>query len=240
MAKVSETQLANILRIMKDRKMFQSVTRMQYIPVDMEWSMSAIEVIGKARSNKFRIDVSNRFVYENIIRWLHADTEFKCLSPDDRSIVPGDISKGIYIAGNTGTGKTWCIDIMAAYSRMLNLKLMIGGQECAMAWTNIRADVITNEFQQTGDYFSRAKTPMLCIQDLGAESQESIYMGNRVNVLRSLLEYRGDRNDQITLVTSNLPMMHKAFSDKYGDRVASRMREMCNYFELTGQDRRKL
>ncbi len=220
--------------------MFQSVTRMQYTPVDMEWSMSVIEAIGKARTNKFCIDDSNRFVYENMVRWLHADTEFKCLSPDDRSIIPGDITKGIYIAGNTGTGKTWCVEIMSAYCRMLNIKTMIGGQEYAMAWTNIRADVISNEFQQTGDYFNRAKTPNLCIQDLGSESPETIYMGNRMNVLRSVLEYRGDRNDKITLVTSNLPMVHKAFTDKYGDRVASRMREMCNYFELTGQDRRKL
>ena len=60
-----------------------------------------------------------------------------------------------------------------------------------------------------------------------------------MNVLRAILEYRGDRSDQITLISSNIPMEHKMFTDKYGDRVASRMREMCNYFELTGQDRRK-
>ncbi len=67
-----------------------------------------------------------------------------------------------------------------------------------------------------------------------------MYMGNRLNVLRAILEYRGDRTDKITMISSNLPVQHKAFTDKYGDRVASRMCEMCNYYQLTGIDRRKI
>ncbi len=54
------------------------------------------------------------------------------------------------------------------------------------------------------------------------------------------LEYRGDRTDQLTLITSNLPMNHKRFVERYDDRVASRLNEMCNYFEIKGKDRRKL
>jgi len=219
--------------------MFQSITRMSY-KLDMEWSMSVIDAIGKARTNKFCIDDSNRFVYENMLRWIHADGEFKCISPETKQVVPGDLNKGIYIAGNTGTGKSWCMEIMKAYSQLLNIKTLVGGDECCMSWTNMRADEICGEYQQTGDYFQRAKTKILCIQDLGSESGETMYMGNRMNIMRGILEYRGDRDDQITLITSNFPTEHKAFIEKYGDRVSSRMREMCNYFELTGQDRRKL
>ena len=65
-------------------------------------------------------------------------------------------------------------------------------------------------------------------------------MGNRINVLRQILEYRGDQTDKITLITSNLPMNHKRFIDRYEDRVSSRLNEMCNYFEIKGKDRRKL
>ena len=52
--------------------------------------------------------------------------------------------------------------------------------------------------------------------------------------------YSGRRTDQLTLITSNLPMNHKRFIDRYEDRVSSRLNEMCNYFEIKGKDRRKL
>ena len=241
MGKVNETQIANILKFMQDRHVFASIERMTYCPVDMEFAMSVIETIGTYRNPKFRIDDENRFVYENMVRWVHGDTEMKCVSPDDsKKVIPGDIAKGIYIAGNTGTGKTWCLDIMSKYTQLLNIGIKIVGERHALTWGGFRADAIIADYQQTGEYYRFAKQPIICIHDLGTESTDALYMGNRMNVLRAILEYRGDRSDQITLISSNIPMEHKMFTDKYGDRVASRMREMCNYFELTGQDRRKL
>ena len=65
-------------------------------------------------------------------------------------------------------------------------------------------------------------------------------MGNKLEVLRTLIESRGDRTDAMTLFTSNFPMSHKSIIDRYGDRVASRLVEMCNYMEIKGKDRRKL
>ena len=35
-------------------------------------------------------------------------------------------------------------------------------------------------------------------------------------------------------------MSHKTFLERYDGRVASRLNEMCNYFEIKGKDRRKL
>jgi len=80
----------------------------------------------------------------------------------------------------------------------------------------------------------------MAFQDLGSEPMESLYMGNRLNVMRQILENRGDRTDVITLITSNLPINCQEFTSMYGDRVASRLLEMCNYFEIKGTDRRKL
>lgn len=241
MGKVNETQIATIMKFMKERKVFAGIERLAYLPVDMEFAMSVIDVIGKYRNPKFCIDDENRFTYENMVRWVHGDPEMKCVSPDDsKKVIPGDITKGIYIAGNTGTGKTWCLDIMSKYTQLLNIGIKIVGERHALIWGGFRADAIIAEYQQRGEYYGYAKQPILCMHDLGTESIDALYMGNRMNVLRAILEYRGDRSDQITLITSNLPMEHKMFIDKYGDRVASRMREMCNYFELTGQDRRKL
>ena len=57
--------------------------------------------------------------------------------------------------------------------------------------------------------------------------------------MRSLIEYRGDRSDCLTLITSNLKLGGDKLLNRYGDRVASRLSEMCNYFEIRGADRRK-
>jgi DNA replication protein DnaC len=64
-------------------------------------------------------------------------------------------------------------------------------------------------------------------------------MGNRLQPAQQVIEYRGDAGGVITLFSSNLPMSHTMLVDRYGDRVASRLREMCNYIELNGRDRRK-
>ena len=75
---------------------------------------------------------------------------------------------------------------------------------------------------------------------MGDDEPESVYMGNRISVMKSILSARGDRQDLITIITSNLPVGHELFKKRYGDRVQSRMYEMCNYFELKGIDRRKI
>lgn len=240
MGKVNETQIATIMKFMKERKVFAGIERLAYLPVDMEFAMSVIDVIGKYRNPKFCIDDENRFVYENIVRWVHGDTEMKCMSPETKSIVSGDINKGIYIAGNTGTGKTWCLEIISKYTQLMNIAVNIVGEKHALTWGGYRSDAIIADYQQTGEYYQFARRPIICIHDLGTESTDALYMGNRMNIMRAILEYRGDRSDLITLISSNIPINHKMFVEKYGDRVASRMHEMCNYFELTGQDRRKL
>lgn len=95
-------------------------------------------------------------------------------------------------------------------------------------------------YARTGDIAQYKRMPILCLQDFGAEQVETLHMGNRLNVMQQLIEARGDRGDQITLISSNLPLKSQVLSTRYGDRVASRLTEMCNYIELKGVDRRKL
>ena len=77
------------------------------------------------------------------------------------------------------------------------------------------------------------------MQDFGSEAKETLYMGNRINVMQQIIESRGDRNFLVTLLSSNLPLTHQLLMEKYGGRVVSRLTEMCNYIELKGIDRRK-
>lgn len=232
--------MSAILGKIKERGLFQSIKRFSYMPYNINMALQVVDAIGKERSAKFAIDAENRFTYENMIRWVHGDPEMKCVDPETKSIIPGRLDAGIYIAGNTGSGKSWTLEIMSAYCLIDNVQVQVGEKQRCLYWSNVRTDTICDEYTTDGTFDRFKKISVVGFQDLGAEPLESMYMGNRINVMRQILEHRGDRSDQITLITSNLPMEHKMFIDKYGDRVASRMREMCNYFELTGQDRRKL
>lgn len=239
--KVQTPKIDLILKAIQDRGMFAQITRYQYLDYDMEEEMQIIEAIGKIRTPYFVIDDDNRFTYENFIRWCRCDTKMQCLHPETSQVMPGNLRHGIYIAGATGTGKSWCLDIMQAYCRAMGFKVKYfeDREICPLAWSSVRADALCDIYTDTGNILNFKKRNILSVQDFGNEPLESLYMGNRLEVMRSLIEYRGDRPDCLTLITSNLKLGGEKLLNRYGNRVASRLSEMCNYFEIRGADRRK-
>lgn len=236
-----EIDLTKALEMVKERGLFQGITRFKNRDdYDLKESLQLVEAIGKKRNPKFVIDDENRFVYENIVKWLHCDMTMKAIHPETKHEVSGDMKKGIYIAGNTGSGKSWCMEVMLAYACLFNFKIKFGIEDARIWWRIVRADEIVARFIETTSIDEYKKTKILCIQDLGSEPLEAVSMGNRMNVLRTLLEYRGDQSDNLTMITSNIPICHKSLTENYDNRVKSRLVEMCNYFEIKGKDRRKL
>ena len=130
------------------------------------------------------------------------------------------------------------LEVMASYCLVDNPTVILGDKIHSLKWSNIRTDSICDAFMENGNIQKYKTIPIIGFQDLGAEQEEAMYMGNRLNVMKQILEDRGDFSDKITLVTSNLPFTHKQFSDRYGARCVSRMHEMFNYFEIKGKDRR--
>ena len=61
-------------------------------------------------------------------------------------------------------------------------------------------------------------------------------MGQRVKVMQTIIQERGDMRGVITLFTSNNPIDDPETEKLYGDRGVSRLKKMCNYFELIGED----
>lgn len=239
--KVQMPDVKAILNAIEQRGMFAGIKRWQYMHYDLTQALAIVEAIGKSRNPKFVIDDENRFTYSNFIKWCHCDTSMQCLDPDTRAVVPGRLLSGIYIAGNTGTGKSWCLEIMLAYAMAMRFKIQFfeDGEPRNLWWRIDRADAICDAFAENGSLQPFKNLSLLGIQDFGSEPQESLYMGNRLDVMRRLIEYRGDKSDTITLITSNMKINGEKLKERYGDRVESRLREMCNYFEITGRDRRK-
>lgn len=239
--KVQMPSVEQILGAIKQRGMFAGIGRFQYIHYDIEQAMKIVEAIGKARNPKFVIDDENRFTYENFVKWCHCDPTMKALHPETGEVVNGRLMRGIYIAGNSGTGKSWCLEIMLAYCMAYGFKVQLVDKDPSpLWWRTVRADAICEHFAETGNVQEFKRQSILAIQDMGNEADETLYMGNRVDVVRQLINFRGDKVDEITLITSNYKMGGDVLLKRYGDKVVSRLQEMCNYFEIKGKDRRKL
>ena len=178
--------------------------------------------IGRQMCAGFVLDEDNRPAYEMIAAWLVNEPKPK-LSP----------FKGIYLQGATGTGKTICLDIFRIVARYLQVE--VNGE--TMRWQSVSTAEVCDTYLETGSTEQYRSATVVCFQDLGGEPTEVLYMGNRRNVMRQILEARGDRPDFLTLITSNIPA--DKLGSYYGDRVASRIKQMCNIITMGGADRRK-
>ena len=219
---------------------FGKIERFVYKPFNDNEALAILEAIGKSRNPKFVIDDENRFAYLNFAKWCHCDTSMQCIDPVTSEVRRGDLYKGIYIAGNTGSGKSWLLDIMRAYCSAFGFKVQLSGVKRDLSWLNVRADTICDNFAFKGDMTLYKSVGVLGIQDIGCEPSETVYMGNRVDVVRGVVESRGDKSDVLTLFTSNMRIDGQSLRLRYGDRVQSRLYEMCNYLVIKGKDRRKL
>ena len=237
---LQKSRIDAIVDKMTGQGMFETMTRYR-TAYDMDVAMALVEAIGRQRNPRFVIDDENRFTYDNFIRWCHGDETMQCLDPETLEPVQGRLKKGIYIAGNTGTGKSWCLEIMQMYCKTANLRICFRSKGITpLSWAGVRVEEICGHYAASGKAGTYAGRDILAIQDLGSEMQETVYMGNRADVIRQLIEQRGDRQDVLTLITSNLRLGGDKLLGRYGDRVASRLHEMCNYFEIKGKDRRKI
>lgn len=190
-----------------------------------------IASIGQSVCDGFRLDEHNERAYFAACAWANA-TAFDCASG------PGDLTRGLYIAGPTGSGKTVLTKVVRKFADVCDSHVKTFGHTYRLAaFADARADEIVADVARTGDLSPWVDAPVLCVQDLGAEPREALYMGNRIEVLRQLIERRADRDGGLLLVTSNL--LPSALADRYGDRVASRIPQMCNLIVLAGNDRRR-
>lgn len=233
-------KIKNGLSRFKEVSKTDSITRSK-IDISINEALVYICEIGKGFAKNFSIDSDNKFVYENLVKWVNGDDSMQAINPTTKEIVRGRTNAGIYIAGSTGTGKTMCLDIIKVYAKIIGAKVHFKGEEEArkLTWSNVNALQIAKTYQQYGDIAENEKKRILCIQDFGCEQEKTMYMGNSSNVLRELIERRGDECGNILLLTSNLPMSHDLTIEKYGDRAVSRLCQMCNYFEMKGKDRRR-
>lgn len=231
--------VARAVRYLESNGYIMGIERKQ-VPIEMGEALEIVTAIGKKLEPRFVIDNSNRTVYENVLLWLHGDSSAKCQDPTTTQWRPVRLNKGLYICGMPGTGKTMMMDVLRLYSRAMGISFKSGGYDRTMAWENARTDYVVDRYAENGNAKEYKGKPNVCFQDLGTEPKEAMYMGNRLELMRNVIEDRGDNHSLMTHFTSNIPIGRlDRMKTIYGDRVVSRLFEMCNYFELLGNDRRK-
>lgn len=232
------------LPTMDELKSKRRVERQPWMQHDLAASSSNAQRLGRRFFGEgFIYGQNNRFAYTNAFAWLFSQECMQAIDPTTDNVIKGDLSKGLYIFGGVGTGKTTLIDFIGSLSKAYGISFASDELVVGMSSEALHAGEVVDSYVRGDETYVRLKRrPIVIINDLGTEPLEALYMGNRQNVLASILEARGDRPELLTIITSNIPICapkgNQSIQTLYGDRVASRLREMCNYLPLFGDDLR--
>lgn len=179
------------------------------------------------KNKNFQVDSDNTKFLNVFCKYFAEDLSFETEHN-------GNLNKGLYVQGKTGTGKTSSFQILQSISKTYSINQI---------WNSIiyTHDVVS-EFNlsesKNKDYvirkYSRGK---FMIDDLGAEKEASNY--GKEDVFIRIIELR--YNEFITRgikthVTSNLSF--EEIKKRYGNRVYDRFFEMFNPLKIGGDSRR--
>ena len=134
-------------------------------------------------------------------------------------------NKGLFLMGNTGVGKTFALECFFSQTRK-NVGWRLDDQK-------IMEGVQTYGTQ----YFSRFLQDNMFWDDIGEEPQRMMWMGTDIWPGLTIIKTRYTRWPHLkNHFTSN--MLLEDLSNYYGDKVMSRLNQMCNFIIVTGKDRR--
>ena len=145
-------------------------------------------------------------------------------------------TKGLYLSGNFGCGKTYLI------AAIFNELAKDGYNSSIVFWPEFLRQAFYDDFNSKFEYIK--KVPLLLIDDIGAEG---LTAWNRDEILCPLLQYRMD-NNLTTFFTSNLSLKelesHLSNSKQGVDlvkarRIISRIEQLTTSKEMISKNLRK-
>lgn len=191
--------------------------------------------------DKFIVDENNEDVFNLLCSYFAKDEKFENYANQFQVQSPS-IEKGLLLAGNVGTGKTWLMRVFQKNARQTYW--IRSAKTIAQDYLNSLDKKIPDE------YLTLFKNPVnddsvfyqqvsgLCVDDLGAENKKNNY-GNVINVIGDMIEERYSKMFTGIFLHATTNLSADELKTFYGERVTSRMREIFNFIELSGPDRRK-
>lgn len=198
---------------------------------NLEKCLAHFEALGAEFYKGFKIKPEERAFYENLINYA-VGAPFKSANWENSEEEAGDNSKGLFICGGIGAGKTAALNTLRRFCASLrSLK------------TNFKfyttADVETSFNKNGFAGLLRFEVGAAAFDDLGAEGLKAYFYKTECAPMQRIIQNRYIqfvRKGTKTHFTSNfnLDLVSKA----YGARCASRLQEMTNKIIYVGEDRR--
>ena len=188
----------------------------------------------------FVLDDSNRILFELLCRYFGNDPEFVSTAMGVGVDNPS-LEKGLFLAGSFGVGKTWFMRLFQQNQRQVyfikNCKdiadeFMEFGESGMDDYVLLKKNAVNDSsafFQQNMG---------LCLDDIGTEDIKSHY-GNKKNVIGDIIEKKYENRSTGVYLHATTNLTSDQLKEFYGNRVTSRMRQIFNFIELKGIDRRK-
>lgn len=237
-------------RIDDDKKRERENERRRLL-TSTQWSYKQTESFMKYRGNVlftakngrpagFLVDNDNQMVYELFLNYFSNEKAFESLAVN-AGVVNPSLEKGILLVGGFGVGKTAIMKLFSRNQRQVfevaNAKVIANDYQSAGPGVVVKYEAkTTNAVNDTERFFQ--KYSGLCIDDIGTEDEKNNF-GNKRNVIGDLIEIRYSHGECGVFLHGTTNLTAKQIKEYYGERVASRMREVFNVIELGGSDRRR-
>lgn len=212
----------------------QTTTKITESRYDYYESFQAVVTQGKEMfGEKFQIDDIDRPVIMKLITYFLQD---ESVAEADNI----DLYKGLIITGPVGCGKTSILKIMHSFMPK-DRKFVV--RPCCRITQDYMNDGHKTIQRYTSDSFGLySKKPLtICFDDLGVEENAN-HFGNTRNVMAEILLNRYEyfmECHMLTYLTTNLKSSE--LEEKYGLRLRSRIRQMCQLiaFSPDSKDKRQ-
>lgn len=132
-------------------------------------------------------------------------------------------NKGLFIYGNSGVGKTYFCHALANAKNDIHVSNFIDLLSEFRDW--IKKGFYSEKIDEL------CKENYLVIDDMGAEKITEFVFEFVYTIINKRYE-----NMKRTVITTNLSL--DDFQERYGDRILSRIAEMCVMIELKGKNKR--
>lgn len=241
-------------RMMKARKLEQEAEELQRLraieQMKKPWNIDELKFRVRERMMKlpfsFKLDQYNTPVFNMLLQYFSGDPAFEqnTYLGHDGTVKNYSFRKGIMLSSAVrGTGKTV---LMELFSRTPGRSYVVVPTKRISTFFEADGDQIITRFSQpwkcepSPEFFYQSPIG-ICFDDLGDEEIKNHY-GNRENVMQRVISrIYDDCQDKSVFkyfhCTTNLS--GEELERKYDSRVRSRLREMFNFIELPGDDRRE-
>ena len=207
-----------------------------------------------------KTEIKTNYNYTEVINWLQAKgielygNHFKIMETDYPIVYkllayflndePAclqygiNLNKGIILTGPIGSGKTTLMNLMKLLAQPENKFAIKPCRDISFEFIQDGYQII-HKYSIGQLYHSEPRT--YCIDDLGTENSLK-YFGNECNIMAEIILSRYDlfiSKKLKTHITTNLSATE--IEKHYGNRVRSRLRELCNLiaFDNVTNDKRK-